>query len=513
MEKYFLEKGILPPPVQAYREIYAQAQKDGFSKPSMPPAVREFYKISNARQKFRSIASCKDRQNKQYDMEAYTEEIAFHIQQTHPQRDTKAIISWKYNPEFYTQEQFSQQAFTVGELSTYRLFRLLRLGKDVNLYISNCDFLSSYSRQSQYVKAASAFQVDVDYYDKPHLVNLSPEAVYKKICDEVFAPLRILPNYGIFSGRGLYLVFLTETMDLKDNPHQQQLYKGLMEKLISLTRSYGADPSCADLSRVLRLPSTVNQKSGSVARILDFDTVSKTPMNRYFVSQLAAVLGVDTTPKSKPAPKPKPQALRPPASPYVPRSAVVGTLKTLGEARTNDLLKWLQNRAYAIKGFRNSFFLFLSCATLAYKDEDSAWEYIQSINRKLAEPQPIGELAATYKSAAANHQKRQDKEKGYFSFSNEYIIDRLQICEYEMQGFKTIISEQEKNRRDFEHRKKLRRNEHGNTSRQQAKADKIIRIESLLSEGKSQAQIAQALGVSRQLVSRYVKLSTQTVAL
>lgn len=501
----------MPQPVKEYQEIYAEAKNNGFSKPHMPPAVQEYYSILDYSKRLGSIARCKDRKSG-YDLEAVTEEIAFHIKQTHPINDNKAIALMKFLPEYYQPERVSQMAFTIEELSAYKLFRLTQLGKKANLYITNCDFVSNYSRKASYVKSVSALIVDIDYYTVPTLEHMTAEDVYSKIVKEVFMPIKMPPTYGIASGKGLYLVFLTETMDLKDNRHNQQVYQKLMDKLLQLTLAFGADLSCRDLSRVLRLPTTINRKTGAMAHIINFDTVRSSCISRYSIQQIANILGVETIEKPIISARPKTNLNKPPRSLLQPVTGGIGTLKTLGEARAQDLLKWLHNRSYDIEGNRNTFFLILSASLLAYMSEEKAFEYIQSVNRKLINPQPSSELIGTFRGAVKNAVRRKDDKCGYYSFTNEYIITHLSITDNEMTKFKTIISEKEKNKRDYEHRKAMRRNEQGNTQREQAKQDKIQRILELQAEGKTQAQIACILEISRQLVSRYIKLSTETVA-
>jgi DNA-binding CsgD family transcriptional regulator len=108
--------------------------------------------------------------------------------------------------------------------------------------------------------------------------------------------------------------------------------------------------------------------------------------------------------------------------------------------------------------------------------------------------------------------KTRNVERKQYNFKNETIITMLNIKDHEQRELKTIISDEEYIRRQREYdekrkkeRKKARRNEQGLTKREYEKKEKEKKIKKLISQGLNKKQIAEELGISRQMVHRYIK--------
>ena len=513
MKKIPLEPRKTPDNVKAYYAACDEAEDNGKRKPRPDFTVIEYFNIRGYSDTFKDLDTPKGRKSNRYDTVAYTEEIRFHLGQTHPLPDSQFSVVGKYTPVYYEGTPIFQHALSVQNMSVDKAYQLYGLGRQLDLYTSICDFTSDYRRTSSYACSVSAIMLDIDYYTIPALADLTAAQLYPQIVGEVFTPLGLCPNYGIASGRGLYIVFLLDTLQL-DTAEQRTAYNKVLEKLVEMTKSYGADPVCTDLARIFRLPTTRNSKTGAISQIIDFENVSSTPQQRLDLYQLANVLGVDLTPKPEQGPETAPAAPKPKSKRSKPVTYLGDklTLQTLGRARATDLYNWLNNRRFDIEGKRNHFFMVFSDAVLSYMQPNKALPYVQSVNTKLKKPLPASEIKGIVHSAIQNTAKRKRKEKGYHNFSNTYIIRTLDINKNEMKQFLTIISREEKQRRDTERKHQQRRNEQGNTKRQQAKQDKILQVQQLHSQGKSQAQIAALMGVSRQLVSSYLKLSSEPSA-
>ena len=93
-------------------------------------------------------------------------------------------------------------------------------------------------------------------------------------------------------------------------------------------------------------------------------------------------------------------------------------------------------------------------------------------------------------------------EKKY-KYSNDKLIEILDITEQEQKEFKTIISTKEKYRRN--NGRRTPRNENGLTKREQEKQDRINIIKNLLEKGLNKSKIAKELGISRQAISKLCK--------
>lgn len=496
-----------PQSVLLYKKIKAEYQSQGYTVPKMPPDVREFYSILEYKRRLKQIATCNDRKSKTIDLEAYTEELAFHLKQTHSQ-GKNIIFMLKYHPEFFLEEQIWQCSFDTDTLTPYKLHRLLNLGQKVNLYCTNCTFESNYSRKAYLAHSVESLMLDIDYYNVPALVKKSAAQIYKEICTKVFQPVGLKPDYGIDSGHGLYIVFLIEPLFFQKQEENKRLYQTLMSKLLELTKAYGSDSSCKDLSRVLRLPQVINSKTHRYSHIIDFDTVRSSALKRYSINELCKLLKIIPEKKRSAAKKP------PKAKDTIPceRPSNNKTLNSLGQARVRDLKRWLENRNYDIKGKRNTFFLIFATCLLEYMIPDSAYQKMLSINEQLKLPQSQGELKKAFESVKQTYYDRQKNHQDSFCFKNEYIIDALDISENEMQSYETIITLEIKRQRDYAKRKKKRRNAEGLTQRQAAQQEKLIQIDNLLKAGKSKADIARLMQVSKALVSIYSKKLNEKVS-
>lgn len=467
----------------------------------------EQFQIWGYKKALYKIKTCKERKSNKYDYESITEQMAWHIKQTHTLTDKDVVIVGKYNPKFLLQDHMiTQCAYKVSDLTPYRLKRLITLGKHVNLYITNNNYKTNYKRISAYVDSAECLALDIDYYNIASLRNMPAEDVYNKICKEVFNPLGITPSYGIDSGNGLYIFFLLEYLPLSEkDKNNRYLYSKIMNALITVTKSYGADPNCKDFARVLRLPLTVNQKTDRPCKIIDFDIIKHSEPKRYHIEDLFKTLLPNaplTEPKTKKA-IPKPKKI----SSHKTPSTYKFSLNSLGQSRVKDLLHLLHLRKGDMEGFRNIFLFILSLSVLEYLYDvpDQAEQFLLEVNEQFIEPLPEKEVKTVFSHAYESISKRIKGETGYYHYSNDLIILKLDITYNECKDMKTIISTRVKYDRNNKRRRDNRRNENGKTKRQQSKEDKLNKIQQLLNEGKKQCEIAKILGVSNGLVSKYKK--------
>ena len=107
--------------------------------------------------------------------------------------------------------------------------------------------------------------LDLDIYRVPDLVGLSPDQIAGLIREHCRENGRNPPSLIEFSGRGIYLKWLWKA----------PVPKAAAGKAVAVNRalvrrfaSFGADPVCVDVSRILRVIGTVNSKSGEIVRIM-----------------------------------------------------------------------------------------------------------------------------------------------------------------------------------------------------------------------------------------------------
>lgn len=129
--------------------------------------------------------------------------------------------------------------------------------KDV--YVSQCFFWHP-QRLSNHVSGFSHFWIDLDFYKNTESIK------YKSLGEKGIA-LRLYcrdnnipePSRIVYSGQGGYAIWLFNSVipSCAKKRFQRALYE-----LTSRFYAWGADIQCRDLSRVLRMPGTINGKTG-----------------------------------------------------------------------------------------------------------------------------------------------------------------------------------------------------------------------------------------------------------
>jgi hypothetical protein len=175
-------------------------------------------------------------------------------------------------------------------------------------------------------------------------------------------------------------------------------------------------------------------------------------------------------------------------------------------ARLDDILKLAELRVYDCKGNRELMcFLTRYYAYITTGDKEKAKETMIDLNNMFIEPLKEYKLIVDTKSAERAVEKYLlNKDKGY-NYSNERLIEILNIELEEQKYLKTIISKSEANEREKKSKKLKRRNEKGLTNREQEKQEKLKLIMELKAQGLKQSEIAQKLEISKGLVSIYLK--------
>ena len=131
------------------------------------------------------------------------------------------------------------------------------------------------------------------------------------------------------------------------------------------------------------------------------------------------------------------------------------------------------------------------------EDEIEALEKVKELNLMFRQPLSDREVERDTRSAEKYYAEKK------YKYSNDKLIEILDITEREQKEFKTIISTKEKYRRNNERR--TPRNENGLTKREQEKQDRINIIKNLLEKGLNKSKIAKELGISRQAISKLCK--------
>ncbi len=171
-----------------------------------------------------------------------------------------------------------QHSYTLPKL--HEVIQELPLNRDT--WISQAEFTKP-NRRAVNVARLSLLFVDIDCYN----VNLSPDnALYRAlfICDDFALPY---PSIAVNSGRGLQLKWILD----KPLPRfALPRWNAMQQKLVETFLSIGADPLARDVSRVLRLVESINEKSGRRAHVSYVNSDIRGEVIRYDFEYLAEFL-------------------------------------------------------------------------------------------------------------------------------------------------------------------------------------------------------------------------------
>ncbi|MEL1047703.1 DNA-binding response regulator [Clostridioides difficile] len=367
------------------------------------------------------------------------------------------------------EQKFTQWHYKINELED-RYSELI--DKKVNVYISHNTFFKP-QRRIENIKELNAIFIDIDCYN----TNYTKEAVRFFIEKDLNG---IIPNPTMLvdSGRGLYYVLKLEPVPSKALPLWYAIQRYIYNKL----KEFGADAKALDPTRVLRATGTINSKTQTEVKIIDYDgyTYTLKEIQENYLPELK-----EKKQKSKGRPK---------------RVISLFNEYSLYHARLNDLIKICELRSYDMEGCREvTLFLYRYFTCCFMEDEVQALECTLELNKCFVKPLSDNEVVKHTKSAETAYKVKK------YKFKNSTLIDLLGITEEEQKYLKTIIGKKEANEREKEAKKLARRNENGLTNREQEKQYRISKILELKNKGLNQSEIARDIGISRQAVSKLLK--------
>ena len=354
-------------------------------------------------------------------------------------------------------------------------------------------------RSSDNIRHYRALFIDLDLD-----IHSKTEAAYEVylLADSGRVPV---PTMIVDSGRGLHCYWRIDHAPKAAAYTWQELQDYLYRQLKHL----GADIKATDSSRLLRLPDTINSRNNALCKIMIVND------NRYSMYDLREKY-LHYKKKDKPEPGKR--------SSGKSRGKVSRLFNsyTLHMARADDMETICRLRDYEVEGYRNSI---LHCYAywkgIYIRDPEQLTEKTQDLNYKFRVPLKDPEIKAIVKSTGRAIEKFIDyeqgmrsgedkrvskamKERGGYWYTNDRLIEMLNITEDEQRQLKTIISTKEKRRRDSLKKYQARRNEAGLTQREQQKQDRIKAVKELAEQGLNQTEAAKEIGITKARVNQII---------
>lgn len=348
---------------------------------------------------------------------------------------------------------------------------LTKLASDLSKYAGLVDVYISVnqmgaSRKQESLLYTTMFYTDLDIYHTDK-AGITKERLIEQVlahCEFYDIPC---PNLIVYSGNGYYLKWIySEKMARKDLPINR--YNDVQKSINRIFLDFGADPKAMDVSRVLRLPGTINSKTGNLCEVIYYqdERLSSNVMydifTRYYVAD-PVIPKVECTPTKQRIEKVKEPKLE---IVYKKRDSSKAPTKTLSRMqlpkdRYDDLKELIKLRSGNVDNSRMTFLFWLLnfkalygatnfvdfgdeaqiiSSELGLKSSDWSYQELTTLERKIIRHNN-------------GYQKIKKQDGEYFKLSNLYtpknekLINIFAITDEEQIHLKTIISQNEKNRR------------------------------------------------------------------
>ena len=352
----------------------------------------------------------------------------------------------------------------------YKYAELKKLDmSDENIYISLNTFYKP-CRRLENIKELNTLFIDLDYYK----TGKTKGQILMDLEKNYFNQSIPTPNYVIDSGRGMYLIWLINSVPSQALP----LWKAVQEYLYKQLKCFGADRQALDATRILRVPGSINSKSKTVVSILDeYD----------YIYDLREIQN-GFLPELKPYEKKKG---RPSKINFIFRE------RSLYFGRIQDIIKLCELREYNLKGHREIIlFLYRYYLCSFTEDTQKALNDVLELNSMFRQPLRENEVTRATMSAERCYL---DKNKQY-KYKNDTLIELLEITEEEQKYMTIIISNEEYKRRDRIYQKKKYQEQlkaQGKFTEKEKISQRREKIKDLLAKGLTQKEIYTLMKISK----------------
>lgn len=373
---------------------------------------------------------------------------------------TRATINdeykqWHYKYSLLILQDFDGNNIYISPNTFYKTFRRVEAIKELNCLFSDLDFY-----KDGFTKEQILFNLKENYFEK-------------KIPD---------PSFIIDSGRGLYLMWCL------DKPPSQALplWQACEDYFFKVLKDLGADKNCVDCTRILRVPGSINSKSGTEVKIL-YKSEKIYTLREIQSEYLPELQKTEKKKKGRPC-----------------KIVTLHNERSLYFARLHDLMKICEIRNYDIIGYRERV-LFLYRYYTCYFSGDIKEAEINALalNKLFTYPLKKKEvLSATRSAETAFLNKKQ------YKYKNCTLIELFGITEEEQEQMKTVIGRKEKCRRNrLAHKEKYKAEERkqkylkkledsGEKTKKTKIKERQKKVLALMQQGLKQKEISTKLNIS-----------------
>lgn len=365
-----------------------------------------------------------------------------------------------------------------------------------NVYLSTQRFRGR--RRLAKLLSLSSFYADLDYYRVPELAGLHPYHVLEGALAALEGRGIPPPTLAISSGRGLYLVWQHEHVKRSALPR----WRAAQEEITRCLLPYGADSQATDAARVLRMVGTTNESEPvysllPVGEVYDFNQLADwvLPLTQAELHDLRVQRALRANKKPEKRHQAPPEGF---------------TAATLWESRLTDLQKLRELRFMdaQMTDYRHRW-LFVAGVGMSWLASSP-----QAMRRELfelareagswTEDHAAGKLSSVVNRtrrafAGERIEWRGEMLDPRYRLTNQRIIEWLEIDVSEESRMRTLISSDERRRRDRKDPEMTRERYEGRAAQRREEARRMA------AERLSTARIAEALEISQRTVQHYLK--------
>ena len=188
-------------------------------------------------------------------------------------KDEVTKILSEYHRRYLSKKKndFYDQLYPIEEFKQM----LYSLQGESDVYFSLNSFYRGKKLASE-VRHINALCLDFDFYKLKRYETYEPAAFYEVIRRH----LELTPTAVVDSGRGLYVIYAFQHCSY----HMDRLYHSVMKHFLKKFEKYGMDPRALNTTQVIRLPGTINSRTGRIVQVLELNDTE------YTLQQLAKQL-------------------------------------------------------------------------------------------------------------------------------------------------------------------------------------------------------------------------------
>lgn len=315
------------------------------------------------------------------------------------------------------------------------------------------------NRRSDNVLRLNALYTDLDCYKIGIDTNEARSQIEDMIANEEIP----IPSAIVYSGRGLQLIWLLEHM--VGSSSYIKLWERMQESIYDRFQSLNADRSAKLISQIYRIPGSINSKNNTVVKIeyLKQKRYSITEMKDFLLEELPSNWKEETEKKRV---KRLEKIKKRQENQKTNTDIKTKTPLTLAKARLIDLERLVHIRDGNVNR-RRFIFCYTIISAKAAIDQSIIKHKLEKINQQFYKRLSSGVLNSAINSIPNK-----------YKFTNDFIINNLEITMEEQKIMTAIIGSNEKNRR-------------------KRQANEIIRRESGISTAKEYKEQRQQLANER----------------